>query len=440
MKFARALFVAAATATLLSLQHAVAADKFEITVLKDVTVIDATGRPPIENTNIVIRGNRISTITESLPTDLDDSTARIIEIPGRYVLPGLWNNHSHLGDLLPDPKGMLENEPLLRAAIRAGRNAVDALRAGFTSLRIVGERDYVDRAWKDAFDAGVFVGPRIFPSGAPITDGDSDDWLAQPVRGAAEMRAAVRSRVSNGAEIVKIIADRLSEEEISAAIDESHRLGVKITAHSSGEKSHLAVKHGIDGIEHGNVLSDETISLMAENNVYLAPTIVCNLSAEYIAERETLIAAAGYPPDERARQGRVLVAYADERSPRQAQVARDTLLRAANAGVKIISGSDSNPINEIGILEIEQLVFSGLSPMQAIQAATINSAQMMNIDGELGTVEAGKLADLIVLAKNPLDNISNLRSIVQVIKDGHFIAMEAGEGQSSFWDLYFLDD
>lgn len=413
----------------------------QITILSGVTIIDATGQAPLENVNLIISGNQITGISKELPTDIkDQSDVRTIDLKGKYVLPGLWNNHSHLGDLLPDSKNTLEDEPLLRASIRAGRNAMDALRAGFTSLRVVGERDYIDVAWKNAFDSGVFVGPRIYPSGAPLTDADSDDWLGQPIDGPEEMRIAVRQHVANGAQIVKIIADNLSEDEIEAAIDEAHEQGVKITAHSGGQKSYLAVKHNVDGIEHGNQLSDETISMMVQKNVFLDPTMVCNLSAEYIAEREEIISAAGYNAEKRIAEGRVLVAFADERSKQSAQIARETLVRAAKAGVKIISGSDSNPIDEIGILEIEQLVFSGLTPMQAIQAATINSAQMMGVDDELGTIEVGKLADLIVLNKNPLEHISNLRSIERVMKDGHFVNLEVNEGRKSFWDLYFLTD
>ncbi len=115
------------------------------------------------------------------------------------------------------------------------------------------------------------------------------------------------------------------------------------------------------------------------------------------------------------------------------------LNKAFEAGVKIITGSDSNPIDEIGMLEIEQLVFSGISEMGAIMAATRNSAEMVGMLDDLGTVEVGKLADLIVLEKNPLENISNLRTLSMVIKDGKLVNLIEDEGQASFWKLYFLD-
>jgi len=416
-----------------------AGDVPETTVLTNATVIDATGRDPIENATVVIEGNRIAAVESQPFAGEPDKETRVIDLEGAFVLPGLWNNHSHLGDLLPDPNGMLDDEPLTRATIRAGRNAMDALKAGFTSLRMTGERDYMDMAWKEAFDVGVFVGPRIVPAGAPISRAGDDDWLTVGVDGPDEMRALVRKHVDNGAELIKLIASRLTREEIQAAIEEARELDVPVIAHSGGEVSHMAVELGIDGIEHGNDVSDETIALMEEKGVFLDPTIVCNLSADYIDERERLIREAGYEASEEVIEGRVMVSLADERSQEEAERAREVLLKAYEAGVKIIPGSDSNPIDELGILEIEQLVFSGMPEMAAVMAATRNSAEMVGMLDEVGTIEPGKLADLIILEKNPLENISNLRSLTMVIKDGKLVDRSVDEGQTSFWKLYFLD-
>jgi imidazolonepropionase-like amidohydrolase len=152
-----------------------------------------------------------------------------------------------------------------------------------------------------------------------------------------------------------------------------------------------------------------------------------------------LIREAGFTSPADAVEGRILVSKADERSQADAKRAREVVNKAYAAGVKITTGSDSNPIDEMGMLEIEQLVFSGLPEMAAIMAATRNSAEAVDMLDELGTIEAGKLADLIVVEKNPLENISNLRALKMVFKDGRRVNLARDEGQTSFWELYFLD-
>jgi imidazolonepropionase-like amidohydrolase len=194
---------------------------------------------------------------------------------------------------------------------------------------------------------------------------------------------------------------------------------------------------GVDCIEHGTMISDETIQLMAEKGTFLCPTVVCNLSEEYIREREDRLEKLGFSKDKDVVEGRILVAYADERSPKVAARHREIIVKAANAGVKILSGSDSNPLGELGILEIEQLFLSGLTEMQAIIAATRNCAEMCDVLDELGTIEQGKIADLIVVEENPLENISNLRKLKMVLKDGIHVNLTKDEGQANFWDLYF---
>ena len=410
-------------------------------ILTNGTIIDGTGNPPRENMSLVIRGNRIAEIREGRHAL---QGVRIVDLEGGFVLPGLWNNHSHLSDLLPDPKNILQSEPILPAAIRSGRNAMDALRRGFTGLRMTGERDYIDVAWRDAFNAGVFVGPRILASGNPIaaTGGHGTEGIgpgAVEIDGPYEMRRAIREHVKNGVDFIKIMVDELDRDEIQAAIETAHSLGVPVTGHAREPGAHLAVELGIDCIEHGYGLTDETIALMAEMGTFYDPTIVCNLSAEYITEREAEIATLGLEVGQDVIDGRVLVAYADERSPRSAARQRDILVKAFAAGVKVVTGGDSNPLGEIGLLEIEQFVFSGVSAMDALVAATRNSAEMAGLLDRVGTVEQGKIADLIVVAANPLEHISNLRKLQMVLKNGKPVNLARDEGQASFWKLYFLE-
>lgn len=420
-----------------------AAETAQKTILTNCSVVDVIGRSVMDDMTVIITGNTITEIKqETYSASAEGNDIRVFDLEGGYVVPGLWNMHVHLSDLLPDVHDMLGSEPALPAAIRAGRNAMDALRRGFTGLRIVGERDYIDIAWRDAFDAGVFVGPRIFASGKVVTPSESSPWETRwPVEifadGPYEIRKEMRKNMAYGIDFVKIFATHMQKDEFTAAIETAHNWGYKVTAHAGGENARRAVEAGVDCIEHGTMISDETIQLMAEKGVFYCPTIVCNLSEQYIKEREERLARLGYAEDKEVVQGRKLVAYADVRSQRVAERQRKILIQAADAGIKIISGSDSNPLGELGILEIEQLVLSGLKEMQALQAATINCAEMCGVSDKLGSIETGKWADMIVVKDNPLENISNLRKLQMVVKHGHMVNLNEEEGRASFWNLYF---
>jgi len=409
-------------------------------VLTNCHVIDCAGGGLQENMTLIIEENRILEITSGR---YNETGGRVMDLKGAYVLPGLWNMHVHLSDLLPDVKDMLGKEDVVPATIRAGRNAMDALKWGFTGLRMVGERDYLDIAWRDAFDAGVFVGPRIYAAGKVVVPYEGEEGEGWPVEiftdGPDEFRTAHEENIARGLDFYKIFAPGMTPEQFKVAIDLAHEAGLKITAHSSGQNAHNAVVAGIDCIEHGTMITDETIQLMAEKGTFYCPTVVCNLSEKYLKEREDRLANLGFSEDKEAVRGRILVAEADLRSQKVAARHREIIVTAAEAGVKIIPGSDSNPLDELGILEIEQLYLSGLTEMQVLEAATRNCAEMCGVLDELGTLEAGKLADLIVVEENPLENISNLRKLQMVIKDGKPVNLSRDEGQSSFWELYFQE-
>ena len=415
----------------------------QIHVLTNGHLIDGTGEALRKDVTVIIEGNIIKEIRQGIYIQPPGTkNVRVFDLDGGYILPGLWNMHVHLSDLLPDVKNMLGNEPTFPAFIRAGRNAMDAIKRGFTGLRVVGERDYIDIAWRDAFDAGVFVGPRLYAAGKIVTptEGDPSEpgWPVEIYAdGPDEIRKAVRKNIARGIDFVKIFAPPLQDDEMATIIELAHSHGLKVTAHSGGESAHRAVVAGVDCIEHGTMITDETIQLMAEKGTFLCPTVVCNLCEEYIREREDRLAKLGFSNDKGVVGGRILVAYADERSPRVAARHREIIVKAAKAGVKLLSGSDSNPLGELGILEIEQLYLSGLTEMQAIIAATRNCADVCGVLDELGTVEHGKIADLIVVEENPLENISNLRKLKRVFKDGQPVNLDMDSGQRSFWELYF---
>ncbi|MFQ5632460.1 MAG: hypothetical protein ACE5I1_27130 [bacterium] len=164
-----------------------------------------------------------------------------------------------------------------------------------TSVRSVGARDYIDVAWRDAFDAGFFVGPRIFASGESVapTAGHRGD-VAHGADGVAEIRKAIRTRAHKGVDLIKIVDVEMLQDELETAIETTHSLGMHITAHSREPATYRSVMAGVDCIEHGYGLSDESIKLMAEKGAFYDPTIICNLSEEYIKERENRLKKLGY--------------------------------------------------------------------------------------------------------------------------------------------------
>lgn len=413
----------------------------QTTVLTNCNIIDCTGAAPLKNMTIVIKGNTITEINSGAYQGSTGPGIEVIDVKNGYVLPGLWNMHVHLTALLPDPNNIETNETAVSAAIRAGLNAMDGLRNGFTSIQSVGERDYIDVEWKRAFDKGFFMGPRIFASGRSVspTAGHGGD-VANGADGVGKIRQAVRDRIRNGADVIKLMSVEMSQDELEAAIETTHSFGIHVTTHSSEPDIYRAVQAGVDCVEHGYGLSDKTIKLMAEKGTFYDPTIICNLSEEYIIEREDRLINLGYGEDKKISYYRMLINDADERSPETALFQRQALKKAADAGVRIVLGSDSMPIGEIGLLELEQFVLSGLSEMQALIAATRNPAEMVGMEDQLGTVQEGKLADLLIVSKNPLDNISYIREVQMVFKDGINVNLDYPNGTASFWDYYKPDN
>jgi imidazolonepropionase-like amidohydrolase len=422
----------------LLVSNSVGPDEALKTVLTHCTVIDCTGKPPIKDATVVIIGNTIIEIKKgAYAKPAGEKNIKVYDLKGGYVLPGFWNVHMHLAALLPDPNNIADTETLPSAVMRAALNAMDGLRWGFTGIRTVGEREYLDIALRDTFDAGFFMGPRIFCSGevVSITGGHRGD-VKSGADGVAAVRKAIRERVVHGVDWIKIMGVEMLQDELDAAVETAHHMGLRVASHSKEPATYRSVKSGVDCIEHGYGLKDETIELMVEKGTFYVPTIICNLSNEYIKERESRLAKLGFADDKQVVWGRTIVAYADERSQAHAEHQRQALKKAVEAGVKVCTGSDSTPVGEIGLLEIEQFVLSGVSEMDALIAATRNCADLCNVLDRLGTVEEGKLADLVVLAKNPLDNISNIRTIKMVLKDGALVDRNQPYGTLNYWDYF----
>jgi imidazolonepropionase-like amidohydrolase len=398
------------------------------TILTNCTVIDCTGQAPQDSMTVVIEGDKITGLSSG---SVDRAGARVLDLEGGYVLPGLWEVHTHLGDLIPDPHNLLETEAIGDYTIRAGRNAMDALRAGITGIRVVGESSFVDVAWKRAFEAGVMVGPRLFvcTRGISITGGHGHGTLgALEVDGPWEMRKAVRENLKHGADQIKLMVtggimtegETMQEsqfllDEIQAATEVAHQKGKRVAVHAWGAPGiKTAIQGGVDSIEHG-LLDDEAIQMMLAHDVFYVPTISATQDEEFMKELPEF-----HVKKARAAAGAHLEGFQ----------------KAFKAGVKIACGSDSTPTAEFTRRELEYMVKAGMSEMEALIAATRTGADLCEVADRLGTIEVGKLADLLVLSANPLEDISNVRKVKRVLKNGKLVNLEQDEGLTDYLELY----
>jgi imidazolonepropionase-like amidohydrolase len=374
------------------------------------TVFDATGAPPLADGVVIIEGERISAVG---PRAQVSPGAEIISAEGMYVLPGLIDAHQHLGHWDPMEPGIDFNEAwertrrdepsnyeLLLLSVRHGRHE---LRNGVTTLRILGEKGFIDAEYRRAFDADVVPGPRVLISGPGLTTSHGHGREAGVVvDGVDEVRRAVRTNIRAGADWIKLFATGggstapltcfFSLEEIRTAIAEAHEAGKKVAAHAMGGKViRQLVEAGVDSIEHGGYLTDEDVQLIRERGVWLVFTNSWYFHDAYIQR---------FP-------------FGDSRA-----IAREQVQKAYNAGLKIAVGADCFHYDHSLAWEIELLVRCGVSPKDALLMATKNGAELCGLQDKIGTLEAGKQADIILVAGNPLADIRALREIRLVIKAG----------------------
>jgi len=406
------------------------------TILTNCTVIDCTGKPAMPDMTVIIDGAKIAEVKPGrYEQEGGQGEVRVFDLEGGYVLPGLWDAHVHLFDLTPDPQHLLSSESAIDCAIRGGRQAMDALRAGITGIRVVGDREFSDLAWKRAFEDGVFVGPRIYGCGQYICATGGHGWEgpnAVQVDGPYEMRKVVREQLRRGADGIKLAVtggigtagesmyeSQFLLDEIRAATEVAHQKGKRVTVHAGGAGGvKTAIRGRVDCIEHGYYLDDEAIEMMVENDVFYVPTIRCTQDRDFINEESGL-------PEFFIRKARA-----------GARDHLESLQKALKAGLRIASGADQAPSSEMALREIEHLVSAGMTEMAALRSATYTSAELCGLEDQVGTVEIGKLADLIVVSANPLEDISNIRKLRLVLKAGSLVDIKPQEGLVDFSDLF----
>lgn len=338
-----------------------------------------------------------------------------LDTGGKTLMPGLMNCHAHLSwDGIHDLSQQSMYDPPEIRAYKAAGNMLKSLRSGITLVRDLGVHD-ANLFAKQAVAQGIFPGPRLMVSGAAIIQtGGHTYWVCREASGADEMRRAVREQVRGGADLIKIMAchDRLefTDEELHAVIDEAHRMGVPITAHATYDACIRRVaEFGIDCIEHGGSMSDETIQLLLDREL----PVVTTFSALVIQADETVARRFGIPEWKIAERKR---AVAD-------RTRFDGLVRAAQAGVPIVFGTDAgSPAVEHDriVPELRFMVEIGVCPdiMDALRAITARAAALNGMGDRLGTLEAGKLADMIVVDGRPDEDLGALERVEMTFIDG----------------------
>jgi imidazolonepropionase-like amidohydrolase len=404
----------------------------ETMVIRAARLIDGRGGPPVGPAALVIAGRKIvyAGPADGAPTATD---APVVDLPGATLLPGLIDMHVHptyfweepdAATYTYEPEASLVYSPAT-IALLAARNLRDALRSGVTTARDTGSVDQVMFDVKRAVHRGWISGPKLYVAGRLVvpTAGHVHylPGLANQADGPYGFRRAVREEVRAGADFIKLANNgaELTQEELDAAVDEAHRLGKKVACHTSKPPSQrMAIDAGVDTFEHGTPTRDE-IELAARKGIAWTPTL--NISQEYLRWCDRRRSS---PDAETAHQ-------AEEeytRTQEYLQAKRASVAHALEVGLRMTAGTDSWLGGvRFGAMpdELYWLVDFGCTPMQALQAGTAWAAQAMGWN-EIGTLEVGKLADVLAVDGEPLVDIRAIDRVVMVVREGQVVHQAGG--------------
>lgn len=404
-------------------------------VLHAARMFDSVAGRMLENPVIVISGNKIESVSNTSSPAISGAT--VIDLGNATILPGFIDVHTHLTGNAGGGgyEGLGISTP--RAALIGAKNARLTLMAGFTSVRNVGAEGYSDVALRDAINDGDVIGPRMQVSGPPlgISGGHCDNSLLPfefhySAEGVADGPEAVmhkvRETIKYGADLIKFCAsggvfskgdnpllEQYSPEEMRVLIAEAHRLGRKVATHAHSALSIKdAVRSGVDSIEHGIFLDDEGIALMKEHHTFLVPT---SFPLFWFEEHE---AEMHLPP------------WVVEKAAIIIPAAKKNMANAFHSGVRVALGTDAGVYpHGLNGGEFWSMVKLGLTPTQALQAGTVNAAELMGWSDRVGAIRPGLLADIVAVKGDPLNQIELLKNVQFVMKDGALYKNEISSKQ-----------
>ncbi|MBI3468612.1 MAG: amidohydrolase family protein [Planctomycetes bacterium] len=400
-----------------------------VVVLKTARLFDGKSDKLIKNGIVIIEGDRITAVGASLALP---AGAEVIDLGDATVSPGFIDAHTHLTQERTDDwnKDIVDRfrRQIPEQSYYAASHAKKVLEAGFTTVRDVGSRDFIDVGLRNAIARGLVPGPRMLVAvqGLGATGGHSDrngfrfnlfgketDYTQGIGNGPDALREAVRFQVKYGADVIKFCASggvlsladevdtpQLTLAEMTALIDEAHRLRKRVAAHCHGDQAAKeAIEAGVDSLEHGSFFSEDTLAMMKQKGTYLVPTL---LAGEWTGGRPEK-----FPP-EIAEKAKAALA------------ARSTMFRRALAmGVKIAFGTDSGVSpHGINAQEFALMANLGMDPIAALRSATSVDAELLGISGKVGTLEKGKLADIVAMPGDPTSDIKATEKVFFVMKEG----------------------